>query len=80
MFDILPRELQSLAVRAKVRYAPHPYIWMAPARSNTTGLGLLTESKELPLSELPEWKEDSVKVFPMVCFTNFSVDHTLNWL
>jgi Taurine catabolism dioxygenase TauD, TfdA family len=67
MFDILPRELQSLAVRAKVRYAPHPYVWMAPARSNTTGLGLLTEGKELEFSELPEWSEDKIKVIPMVC-------------
>ena len=66
MFDILPSELKSLAVRSKVRYAPHPYVWMAPARSKTTGLGLLTENKELPLSELPEWSEDKLKALPMV--------------
>lgn len=66
MFEILPPELKSLAVRSKVRYAPHPYVWMAPARSNTTGLGLLTEDKELPLNELPEWSEDKIKSFPMV--------------
>lgn len=29
MFDILPAELKSVAVRARVRYAPHPYVWMA---------------------------------------------------
>ena len=29
MFDILPPELKSVAVRARVRYAPHPYVWMA---------------------------------------------------
>ncbi|CAG8628256.1 1351_t:CDS:2 [Acaulospora colombiana] len=63
MFDILPPELKSVAVRAKVRYAPHPYVWMAPARSNTLGLGLLTENKELPLSELPEWSEEKVKLW-----------------
>ncbi|KAG8870133.1 hypothetical protein FRC20_000371 [Serendipita sp. 405] len=66
MFDILPPELKSLAVRSKVRYSPHPYVWMAPARSNTTGLGLLTEDKELPLSELPEWTEDKLKALPML--------------
>jgi hypothetical protein len=66
MFDILPPELKSVAVRSKVRYAPHPYVWMAPARSNTLGLGLLSENKELPLSELPEWSEDKIKSFPMV--------------
>jgi hypothetical protein len=66
MFEILPPELKSLAVRAKVRYAPHPYVWMAPTSSNSTGLGLVTEGKELDLSELPEWSEDKIKVFPMV--------------
>jgi len=65
-FNTLPENLKSLAVRTKVRYAPHPYVWMAPARSLSTGLGLETEGKELPLSELPEWDETKVKTFPMV--------------
>ncbi|KAH9983762.1 taurine catabolism dioxygenase [Russula vinacea] len=54
MFDILPRELQSVAVRARVRYAPHP-----------TGLAIESEGKELPLGELPPWTEDKIKVFPV---------------
>lgn len=66
MFDILPPALKSVAVRTKVRYAPHPYVWMAPARAMPTGLGILTEDKELPLEELPEWSENCVKVHPMV--------------
>jgi hypothetical protein len=65
-FNTLPANLQSLAVRTKVRYAPHPYVWMGPARSLSTGLGLETEGRELPLSELPEWDESKVKTFPMV--------------
>ncbi|KAE9395554.1 Clavaminate synthase-like protein [Gymnopus androsaceus JB14] len=39
MFDILPKDLKSVAVRSKVRYAPHPYVWMAPAHALSTGLG-----------------------------------------
>lgn len=66
MFDILPPALKSVAVRTKVRYAPHPYVWMAPARALPTGLGIQTEGKELPLGDLPEWAEDRVKVLPMV--------------
>lgn len=66
MFDILPREYKSLAVRTKVRYAPHPYVWMAPARAMPTGLGIETEGLELPLNELPPWEESKVKTFPMV--------------
>lgn len=68
-FNNLPPALQSLAVRTKVRYAPHPYVWMAPAASRSTGLGLETEGKELTMDELPEWTEDKVKIFPMVCGT-----------
>jgi xanthine dioxygenase len=66
MFDILPREFQSLAVRARVRYAPHPYVWMGPAAAHSTGLAIENEGKELPLSELPPWTEDKIKVFPVV--------------
>ncbi|KAI0297594.1 hypothetical protein B0F90DRAFT_1738410 [Multifurca ochricompacta] len=65
MFDILPRELKSVAVRAKVRYAPHPYVWMAPAAAHSTGLAIETEGKEHALDELPPWTEDRIKVFPV---------------
>jgi hypothetical protein len=66
MFDILPRELRSVAVRARVRYAPHPYVWMSPAAAHSTGLAIECEGKELALDELPPWTEDKVKVFPVV--------------
>lgn len=67
MFDILPKELKSLAVRTRVRYAPHPYVWMAPARALPTGLGIECDGLELPPNELPSWEESKVKVLPMVC-------------
>jgi len=66
MFDILPKEYKSLAVRTKVKYAPHPYVWMAPARALSTGLGIETEGLELPLNELPEWEESKLKILPVV--------------
>ena len=66
MFDILPKELKSLAVRTKVKYAPHPYVWMAPASAMPTGLGIENESKELPDKELPAWEESKIKILPMV--------------
>lgn len=67
MFNILPPALKSLAVRSKVKYAPHPYVWMAPAHAMSTGLGIESEGLELPLSELPPWEEDKIKIFPVVC-------------
>ncbi|KAG7451846.1 Clavaminate synthase-like protein [Guyanagaster necrorhizus] len=66
MFDILPPELKSLAVRSKVKYAPHPYVWMAPAHAMATGLGIECEGLEVPLSSLPAWEEAKVKILPVV--------------
>jgi len=66
MFDILPRELQNVAVRARVRYAPHPFDWMNPAAAHSTGLTMESEGKEVPLNELPPWTEDKIKVLPLV--------------
>ena len=69
MFDILPPELKRLAVRSRVKYAPHPYVWMAPAHAKSTGLGIETEGLEMPLDELPPWEESKIKVLPLVCLT-----------
>lgn len=66
MFDILPPELKSLAVRSKVKYAPHPYVWMAPAHAKSTGLGIETEGLEMSWDELPPWEEAKIKVLPLV--------------
>jgi hypothetical protein len=66
MFDILPRDLQSVAVRAKVRYAPHPYVWMASAHAMSTGLGIESENLELAFDQLPDWTEENVKTYPVV--------------
>lgn len=66
MFDILPKEYKSLAVRARVKYAPHPYVWMAPAKAMSTGLGIESEGLELPLNELAAWQEDKIKVLPVL--------------
>ncbi|WRT69366.1 uncharacterized protein IL334_006350 [Kwoniella shivajii] len=69
MFDVLSPELQSLAVRTKVRYAPHPYVWMSKAHALPTGLGIENEGLEMDLEELPEWEESKIKTFP-VCWKN----------
>lgn len=82
MFEILPDEIKSLAVRTKVRYvsarsdhrnltrlipkAPHPYVWMSSAHALPTGLGIENEGLELPLDQLPEWDESKIKTFPLV--------------
>ncbi|KAJ7129256.1 hypothetical protein C8R44DRAFT_829847 [Mycena epipterygia] len=66
MFEILPAELKSLAVRSRVKYAPHPYVWMAPAHAMSTGLGIESEGLELSLDALPPWEESRIKIFPIL--------------
>lgn len=74
MFDILPAHLKSLAVRTKVRYAPHPYVWMGSARARSTGLGMESEGTEMALDDLPPWKDEHVKTLP-VCWKNPVTGH-----
>ncbi|OJT04568.1 hypothetical protein TRAPUB_4838 [Trametes pubescens] len=66
MFGILPPELKSVAVRTKVKYAPHPYVWMAPAHALSTGLGIMSEGLEMSYDDLPPWEESKIKVLPML--------------
>jgi len=50
---------------------------MATARSLSTGLGLETEGKEVPFSELPEWDESKVKTLPMVRVRDYGTELVL---
>jgi alpha-ketoglutarate-dependent taurine dioxygenase len=69
MYDLLSEEDKEFVRTTRVQYAAHPYIWMSQARSKTDGLGLVSEGKELPRSELPEIDEDKVQILPM-CWRN----------
>ncbi|KAH7915748.1 Clavaminate synthase-like protein [Hygrophoropsis aurantiaca] len=66
MFDILPNELKSVAVRGRVRYPPHPFRWMNPAHAMSTGVMMETEGLEVPLNELPPWEEHKIQTLPML--------------
>ena len=77
MFDILPEAYKSLVVRSKVKYSPHPYVWMSPARAMPTGLGIESEGLEMPIEEIPEWEESKLKVYPMVCVVLYSSRHII---
>lgn len=68
MFDILPAPLKSLAVRTKVQYSPHPYVFMSSAKALSTGLGMVSEGLETKREDLPPWEESKIKILPMVRF------------
>jgi len=63
--DLTPQQ-QDFALRTQARYAPHPYVWIKQARANPTGLGLVSEGKELPRPELPPYREDEIVTLPLV--------------
>jgi len=69
MYDLLSEEDKEFVRNAKVEYAPHPYIWMSPARSRSDGLGMVSDNLELPLSELPPVNQAEIKILPM-CWKN----------
>lgn len=69
MFDLLSDEDKEFARTTKVQYAPHPYVWMANAKSRSDGLGLVSDGLELPYSELPAVDEAKVQILPM-CWRN----------
>jgi len=69
MFEILPKDLKSVAVRSKVKYTPHPFAWMTPAKAMSTGLGIESDGLELPIDKLPPWEESKVQVLP-TCWAN----------
>ena len=66
MYDILSEEDKEFVRTSRVEYAPHPYIWMSPAKSRSDGLGLYCDSLELPYSELPAIDESKIQILPMV--------------
>ncbi|GAB7356883.1 hypothetical protein MBLNU459_g7746t1 [Dothideomycetes sp. NU459] len=64
-YELLSDADKEFARTTKVQYAPHPYIWMSGARSRSDGLGMVSEGKELPYSELPPIDESKIKILPM---------------
>ena len=68
-YELLSEEDKEFVRGARVEYAPHPYIWMSPAKSRSDGLGMVSEGKELDASELPPINEADIKILPM-CWKN----------
>jgi alpha-ketoglutarate-dependent taurine dioxygenase len=65
-FEALSPELKEFALSTIAEYTPHPYIWIKNAKALSTGLGLVSEGLELPLSELPPYEESKIMKYPLV--------------
>ncbi|PYH47066.1 TauD/TfdA family dioxygenase [Aspergillus saccharolyticus JOP 1030-1] len=66
MYNLLSEEDKEFVRTSRVEYAPHPYIWMSPARALPTGLGLYSEDRELPTASLPAIDQTKIQILPMV--------------
>ncbi|CUM67259.1 uncharacterized protein PRCAT00004952001 [Priceomyces carsonii] len=65
-FNQLSDEDKNFVLNTTVEYAPHPYIFIGPAKATSDGLTMVSEGKETKFDELPEWEESKVKKLPMV--------------
>jgi alpha-ketoglutarate-dependent taurine dioxygenase len=65
-YDLLSPAQRAWVGKTKVRYAPHPYVWMRNARARSNGLGLITEGRELTRAELPPFEEAKITTLPLV--------------
>ncbi|KAJ7758226.1 hypothetical protein B0H14DRAFT_3166124 [Mycena olivaceomarginata] len=66
VWALLLPELKSVAMRARVMYVPHPYVWMGPAHAKSTRLGLECDGIEVELGALPPWEEAQHKTLPVL--------------
>ncbi|EYE91996.1 TauD/TfdA family dioxygenase [Aspergillus ruber CBS 135680] len=66
MYNRLSEEEKEFVQTSRIEYAPHPYIWMSPARALPTGLGLHSEGLELSDSDLPPIDPTKIMTLPMI--------------
>ncbi|SCV01619.1 LAMI_0G12618g1_1 [Lachancea mirantina] len=76
-FKLLSPEMQERALGTTVVYAPHPYIFISPARATSDGLTMVSEGKETPLDQLPPWEESKIKRLPLVWTNPVTKEHHL---
>ncbi|CEP63477.1 TauD/TfdA dioxygenase family protein LALA0_S08e03378g [Lachancea lanzarotensis] len=76
-FELLTPEDQERALKTIVEYAPHPYIFISPARATSDGLTMVSEGKETPLDELPPWEDSKIKRLPLVWTNPVTKKHHL---
>lgn len=65
-FDLLSPAQKDWALATRVRYAPHPYVWIRHARARADGLGLVSQGKELSREQLPPFDAEKITTLPLV--------------
>ena len=65
MYDLLSPADKEFVRTSRIEYAAHPYIWMSAAKSLPDGLGLYSDSLELPTDSLPPIESQKIQILPM---------------
>lgn len=65
MYYILSPSDKEFVRTSRIEYAAHPYIWMSNAQSRSDGLGLYSDSRELPPADLPPIDSQKIQILPM---------------
>lgn len=76
-FDRLSPEDQEFVLNSVVEYAPHPYIFIGPAKATSDGLTMVSDGQETPFDQLPSWVPEKVKKLPMVWTNPVTKKHHL---
>lgn len=71
--------MKELAFKTQVKYAAHPYVWISKAKAHSTGLGMVSEGKELSKEELPPIDEKDIKIYPMVKYKQLFKEGKANY-
>lgn len=76
-YERLSEAEKEFALNTVVEYAPHPYIFISPAKATKDGLTMVSEGKEAAFSDLPPWEESKIKKLPMVWTNPLTKKHHL---
>ncbi|KAI5477091.1 Immunoglobulin E-set domain protein [Pseudohyphozyma bogoriensis] len=65
-YTLLTPEQQRLVDHSRVAYAPRAFTWMSTTHFTEDGASIYSEGLETPLDDLPPWKGELCKTYPMV--------------
>lgn len=65
-YDLLNPAQKAIVDNSQVAYAPRAFTWMSTTRFTEDGASIYSEGKEMSLEDVPEWREEECKTYPMV--------------
>jgi xanthine dioxygenase len=70
-YNLLSDAQKAVVDNSRVAYAPRAFTWMSTTRFTEDGASIYSEEREMSLEDVPEWKQEECKTYPMVRSTGF---------